>query len=86
MKAERFEGATARKSAVRLIIKKCHVCGHISESKEELRQCKSCQKAFLPLNYFGKIHAKNETEFRDLFASSGEIEEEDLIKGLIVLW
>ena len=81
-----FSKDRERKLTTDLIIKKCHICGHISESQRELEQCGNCQKSFLPLNYFGKIHAKNEEEFQELFSHSREIHEEDLIKGLIVLW
>jgi hypothetical protein len=70
----------------KLIIKKCHCCGHIMESCEEIQKCTACKKSFLPVNYFSKVHAKNQKEFENLFASSHEIHEKDLIKGLTVLW
>ena len=68
------------------IVKVCHVCGHIHSSFEEVQRCEGCQKSFLPLNYFSKVHAKNSTEFEALFVSSDQLHEEDLIKGLYVLW
>lgn len=71
---------------IRPFIRKCHVCGHVAESQEELKQCVQCQKSFLPLNYFDKIHAKNEREFENLFSPSDELHEDDVIKGLMVLW
>ncbi|MBL6989075.1 MAG: hypothetical protein ISR65_04830 [Bacteriovoracaceae bacterium] len=79
----KIENTTSRQQ---IIIKKCHICGHIMESYIEVSKCVKCHKSFLPLNYFGKIHAKNSTEFRNLFATSKEIREEDLIKGLYTLW
>lgn len=70
----------------KLIMRKCHVCSHVNESHAELEKCKSCGKSFLPLNYFEKVHEHDQNKFRDLFASGHEIAEEDLIKGLFVLW
>jgi hypothetical protein len=68
------------------LIKKCHCCGHLMESSTEPERCEKCNKAFLPSRYFSKIHAKNSEEFRQLFEESQELHEEDLIKGLHVLW
>lgn len=70
----------------RVIIKKCHVCGQIHETTTELQKCVKCNKAFLPLNYFGKVHATNEKEYESLFAQSHELDEQDLILGIYVLW
>jgi hypothetical protein len=70
----------------RLIVKKCHLCGSVMEGHSEHKRCSGCRKAFLPVNYFGKVHAKNSKEFEKLFAASDELHEEDLIKGLTVLW
>ena len=75
-----------KKISDKTIIKKCHRCGFIMETNKEIAECPHCKKSFLPLNYFGKIHAKNSTEFKNLFADSDELSEEDLIKGLTVLW
>lgn len=70
----------------KLIIKKCHICGTLSEGIEEPKRCIGCKKSFLPANYFTKVHAKNSEEFENLFASSDELEDNDLIIGLNVLW
>lgn len=70
----------------KMIIKKCHICGGIMESFREVQRCHSCHKPFLPLNYFGKIGAKNSKEFKKLFLNSDELAEDDLIKGINVLW
>ena len=75
-----------KKISDQVIIKKCHVCGFLIETNKEASQCPHCKKSFLPLNYFGKVHAKNSSEFKNLFAESEELHEEDLIKGLTVLW
>jgi|GEM_PF-422084 hypothetical protein len=72
----------------KLIFKVCHACGHCNESQIEPERCQKCQKAFLPLNYFEKIHAQGDKseKFHDLFESSDALDEKDLIKGLYVLW
>lgn len=80
----KLERRTSRKSKV--IIKKCHVCGHVEESYRETKKCSNCKKSFLPSNYFGKVHAKNSKEFDELFSHSDELHEEDLVKGINVLW
>lgn len=79
-------GAVEKKSTTRMLIKKCHMCGHISESTIEIQKCASCQKAFLPLNYFSKVHHSQTSQFHELFSPSEEISEEDIIKGIYVLW
>lgn len=68
------------------LIKKCHMCGHIMESEKEVQKCEKCKKSFLPVNYFSKIHSKSQQEYEQLFAHGHEIHEEDLVKGLSVLW
>ena len=68
------------------MIKKCHVCGHVMESRREIEKCEGCKKPFLPMNYFGKVHAKNSEEFKNLFVNASDLHEEDMIKGLTVLW
>lgn len=68
------------------LIKKCHICGVIIESTKESMKCPCCNKSFLPLNYFGKIHGISSSDFENLFAESHELCESDLIKGLYVIW
>lgn len=82
MKAEEEKKQTSGK----VFIKKCHICGEIMESPSEIKKCNKCKKSFLPLNYFGKIHAKNPQEYQKLFADCDELHEEDLIKGICVIW
>ncbi len=75
-----------KKKKETLLIKRCHLCGFLIETNKEVSQCPHCKKSFLPLNYFGKVHAKNSKEYQNLFADSEELTEDDLIKGLTVLW
>jgi len=76
-----------RKKSVN-IIKRCHCCGQVTESATEIDKCVSCGKSFLPLNYFSKVHDHEgkKYEFKDLYAEGHELEEDDLIIGLYVLW
>ena len=77
---------TNKEAPAKLLIKKCHACGHVMESSKEIQKCGSCKKSFLPINYFSKVHSKSQSEYEHLFASSYELNEADLIKGLTVLW
>ncbi|MFZ4713446.1 MAG: hypothetical protein ACOYL6_07035 [Bacteriovoracaceae bacterium] len=70
----------------KLLIKKCHACGHINESSRELETCGSCNKGFLPLNYFSKIHSQGATNYKELFSEVEDLTEEDLIRGITVIW
>ena len=76
----------ASSSSAPVLFKRCHLCGHISETDHELAKCLSCSKAFLPLNYYRKIHENSHTHFHELFSFSDDLTEEDLIKGIHVLW
>lgn len=68
------------------LIRVCHVCTKINESPRELERCSHCDKSFLPLRYFEKVHAKKNEKFSQHFSDVSEIEEDHLIKGLFVLW
>lgn len=70
----------------KVIIKKCHVCGHVGEHHQEPQKCVRCKKSFLPANYFSKVHSKNQQDYEKLFAFGHELQDEDIIKGLTVLW
>jgi hypothetical protein len=76
----------AKNKSKKLIIRRCHVCGQVVESEMEQESCISCGKAFLPLNYFDKIHGDQSQKFKDLFADGDELHEDDLITGIYVLW
>jgi hypothetical protein len=82
MSTEIIQTKTLNKS----IIKKCHACGEIIESFHEVEKCPRCKKSFLPCQYFGKVHAKNTSEFKQLFSHVSELQEETLIKGLYIIW
>ena len=63
----------------------CHACGHVVETNQEPKSCEKCSKAFLPLQYFNKVHDKS-ASFDELFSTSEEIDPKDIIKGLYVIW
>lgn len=76
-----------KESLSKVLIKKCHLCGHIMESITELTRCPSCKKSFTPINYFYKVQSKTTSgRYEQYFVSVDEIAEEDLIKGVQVLW
>jgi hypothetical protein len=70
----------------KILIKKCHICGLIMESDREIKKCTKCNKSFLPCHYFNKVHAKTSKEFTNLFSSTQELHEDDLVKGIHVIW
>lgn len=70
----------------KLILRVCHSCGHCNQGPQEPERCQKCSKAFLPLNYFEKIHSSKGEKFHTLFEDSENLDEADLIKGLYVLW
>ena len=74
------------KANQRLIIRKCHMCGQVVESPKEQQKCICCGKSFLPLNYFTKVHEHDTNKYHELFAEGHELNDEDLIKGIFVLW
>lgn len=81
----KFKNNIDHSSDKKLLIKQCHCCGYVHECTHEIERCSECQKSFLPLKYFQKIHDHHQN-YSDLFSSVDEIEESDLIKGLFVLW
>jgi len=70
----------------KLLIRACHACTKITESFQEIERCLHCNKSFLPLRYFEKIHDFKGESWRRHFSDADELENEDLIKGLFVLW
>jgi ABC-type ATPase with predicted acetyltransferase domain len=82
----KVETQQTQATSSKLLVKKCHCCGHIMESAQEPQKCLKCKKSFLPVNYFAKVHSKSQSEYEQLFALGHEIHEDDLIKGLTVLW
>ena len=68
------------------IIRCCHMCSNIMEFDKEPTKCLKCKKPFLPHNYFAKIHDHNNQDFESLYVSACSLTEEELIKGIEVIW
>ena len=81
-----MEKLVRKRTSSKIIIRKCHSCSHLNESAKEIERCTKCQKSFMPLNYFEKVHERESSKYKELFANSYEISEEDIIKGIFVLW
>jgi Zn finger protein HypA/HybF involved in hydrogenase expression len=74
------------KKEFKKLVKCCHMCTQVFESPQELERCPKCNKSFLPLNYFDKIHSNPDIKITELYAGSHELNDEDLIIGIHVLW
>jgi len=85
MKKETQNSHIEHTESKKLFIKQCHSCGTVGEHNKEIERCTQCSKSFLPLKYFEKIHDVHQ-QYSELFSSADEIEDKDLIRGLIVLW
>lgn len=68
------------------LIKMCHVCTKVAEAEKELERCPYCQKSFLPLNYFEKIHAHKDAKLSELYDNCQDIEDHYLVRGIHVKW
>ena len=73
-------------STGKLIIKKCHCCGHVMESDVEVQKCGKCKKSFLPNDYFKKVHSQTGEDFKELFSHVDDLNEQKLVKGIHVIW
>lgn len=81
-----MEANLRRKTQQNLMIRKCHVCGTVNEGTHEVSKCGGCHKSFLPLNYFSKVHDHTAEVDEALYASTDELVESDMIKGITVIW
>lgn len=77
---------TEIKTKEKMLIRACHSCLKVNEATKELERCTYCAKPFLPLRYFEKIQQARDPKWENHFWHSSQIDEEDLIKGLFVLW
>ncbi len=82
----RYHVEDAKKSKEKLLIRACHRCLKINESMNELERCSHCKKSFLPLRYFEKVHHAKGPKGENYFYSTELLDDEDLVKGLFVLW
>ena len=75
-----------RRRPKKVLIKKCHVCGQLIESYYEISRCPNCKKSFLPSNYLEKKESISIKSYNLYFSNTDELCEDDLIKGIHVLW
>lgn len=71
-----------------LFVRRCHVCGDLNESTEDILKCNQCQKPLLPFFYFDK---KKIAEYSDNQARPEEIYGAESksygpIRGLTAYW
>ncbi len=78
---------TKKNTSGRSLYRQCHMCAYVIHTSEEVQRCPKCNKSFLPLNYFAKIHKGKQGEDYDaLYSSCDELSEQEIIKGLYVIW
>ncbi len=70
-----------------LFIRRCHVCGDMNESNEDIVKCESCRKSLLPFYYFDK---RKLAEFSDNKERPLDHPDKESgygpIRGLTVYW
>ena len=73
-------------ATVNLNVRRCHICGEITESAEDIIKCLHCKKSLLPFYYFDK---KRVSEYSDNQARP-EYRDRDTgygpIRGLTAYW
>ena len=67
------------------LIRLCHRCGDCHETEVELERCPHCHKSLLPAQYFQKVHDLH-SNYSELFSPVSELQDSDLIKGIMVIW
>lgn len=73
---KKFEPKTvqAEPHTKEIYIRRCHVCGEVCESHEDILKCTSCRKSLLPFYYFDKRKIAELTD-------NGERVAEDSLDG-----
>jgi hypothetical protein len=71
-----------------LNVRRCHCCGEVTMSEEEIIKCGSCKKSLLPFFYFDKRKVK---ELGDNTVRPESEEDKDIsgfgpIRGLTAYW
>jgi hypothetical protein len=82
-----MDTAKQHKKSKKLLFKVCHRCLRAHATEIEPERCPYCLKAFLPHGYFQHIHQqKKSARYQLFFQDTDDLDEEDLVKGLNVLW
>lgn len=85
MKKNEIQYMQVSSQSEKSLVKLCHCCGHLHEAVVEVDRCIQCKKSFLPAKYFEKIHDLHQN-YLQLFSKVEELDENDLIKGLMIIW
>jgi len=72
-------------------VRRCHVCGAVTEKQEDVLKCDGCGKALLPFYYFDKRKIPvpsdaNQAEPEAQRSSRGTQDEYGPIFGLTAYW
>lgn len=71
-----------------LNVRRCHCCGEVSMSEEEILKCLSCKKSLLPFFYFDKRKVKDldDNKLRPETEEDRDTSGFGPIRGLTVYW
>jgi hypothetical protein len=66
-------------------VRRCHVCGEVTESEREITKCSSCRKSLLPFYYFDnrKVLDYADNQLRPQIESPGVYGP---VRGLAAYW
>ncbi len=69
-----------------IFVRRCHVCGEVCESYEDILKCTSCRKSLLPFYYFDKRKIAEYTDNESRPNSAPQESGYGPIRGLTVYW
>jgi hypothetical protein len=73
-----------------LHVRRCHVCGLVTESTNDILKCGGCNKSLLPFYYFDKRkvkeYADNEKRVVEVVPAAREQGAYGPIRGLTAYW
>ena len=73
-----------------LHVRRCHVCGEVSESREDITKCLSCKKSLLPFYYFDKRKISEYSDNEERPGNFKNSKDTDIgygpIRGLTAYW
>jgi hypothetical protein len=70
-----------------IFVRRCHVCGEVNESKEDILKCGFCRKSLLPFFYFDKrkVPDYSDNEERPIYERESDTGYGP-IRGLTAYW
>jgi hypothetical protein len=71
-----------------LNVRRCHMCGEISESAKDILKCGVCSKSLLPFYYFDKTKVSDYSDNRRRPVNTLEVSPQGYgpIRGLTANW